>query len=61
MVHVSIQNTGDYLDLHGGEQFATLVELVEYYYKKGGVMKQKGGNNLYLKHPLSSADPTTER
>ncbi|KAK2193787.1 hypothetical protein NP493_5g04009 [Ridgeia piscesae] len=61
VVHVSIQNTGDYLDLHGGEQFATLVELVECYYKKGGVMKQKGGKNLYLKHPLSSADPTTER
>ena len=43
------------------KKFATLVELVEHYYKNRGVLMQKGGNIVYLKHPLSTADPTTER
>ena len=61
MTHVRIQNTGDYYDLYGGEKFATLAELVEHYMKNWGVLKEKSGKPIYLKYPVLSADPTTER
>lgn len=31
MTHIKIQNTGDFYDLYGGEKFATLSELVQFY------------------------------
>ena len=33
VTHVKIQNSGDYLDLYGGEKFANLTELIQYYTK----------------------------
>jgi len=31
VTHIRIQNTGDYYDLYGGDMFASLSELVQYY------------------------------
>lgn len=61
MTHIKIQNTDDFLDLYGGEKFATLPELVGYYMQDGKELKEKNGQIIELKYPLSSVDPTTER
>ena len=36
VTHIKIQAQGEYYDLYGGEKFATLQELVEYYIENGG-------------------------
>ena len=36
VTHIKIQNTGDYYDLYGGEKFATLSELVQFYTENEG-------------------------
>ncbi|XP_074599134.1 protein tyrosine phosphatase non-receptor type corkscrew isoform X2 [Brevipalpus obovatus] len=61
VTHIKIQNTGDYYDLYGGEKFATLAELVQYYCENQGQLKEKNGTNIELKYPLNSSDPTAER
>ncbi|XP_061772585.1 tyrosine-protein phosphatase non-receptor type 6-like [Nerophis ophidion] len=61
VTHIRIQNTGDYYDLYGGEKFATLSELVEYYTADNGILQDKDGTVIELKYPLNSSDPTTER
>ncbi|XP_030639375.1 tyrosine-protein phosphatase non-receptor type 6 isoform X1 [Chanos chanos] len=61
VTHIRIQNTGDYYDLYGGEKFATLSELVEYYTGDHGILQDKDGTIIELKYPLNSSDPTTER
>ncbi|XP_023241387.1 tyrosine-protein phosphatase non-receptor type 11-like [Centruroides sculpturatus] len=61
VTHIKIQNTGDYYDLYGGEKFATLAELVQYYMEKQGQLREKNGEIIELKYPLVCADPTTER
>ncbi|GAA6104010.1 tyrosine-protein phosphatase non-receptor type 6 [Tachysurus ichikawai] len=62
VTHIRIQNTGDYYDLYGGEKFATLSELVEYYTgEQHGVLQDKDGTIIQLKYPLNCSDPTTER
>ncbi|XP_023651394.1 tyrosine-protein phosphatase non-receptor type 6 [Paramormyrops kingsleyae] len=61
VTHIRIQNTGDYYDLYGGEKFATLSELVDYYTTEHGVLQDKDGTLIELKYPLNSSDPTTER
>jgi len=61
VTHIKIQNSGDYYDLYGGEKFATLAELVQYYMENQGQLKEKNGDIIELKYPLNSADPTTER
>lgn len=61
MTHIRIQNTGDFYDLYGGEKFATLSELVEYYTADNGILKDKDGTIIELKYPLNCSDPTTER
>lgn len=61
MTHIKIQNTGDFYDLYGGEKFATLSELVQFYMENGGQLREKNGEIIELKHPLNCADPTTER
>ena len=33
------QNTGDFYDLYGGEKFATLSELVQFYMENQGQLK----------------------
>ncbi|KAK2902887.1 hypothetical protein QQF64_010248 [Cirrhinus molitorella] len=61
VTHIRIQNTGDYYDLYGGEKFATLAELVEYYTGDHGTLQDKDGTVIELKYPLNCSDPTTER
>lgn len=61
MTHIKIQNTGDFYDLYGGEKFATLAELIQYYSENQGQLKEKTGEVIELKYPLYCADPTTER
>lgn len=61
MTHIKIQNNGEYYDLYGGEKFATLAELVQYYMENQGQLKERNGVVIELKYPLNSEDPTTER
>jgi len=59
VTHIKIRHLGDFYDLHGGEQFATLAELIQYYTENQ--LKEKNGEVFELKKPLNSSDPTTER
>lgn len=61
VTHIKIKNAGDFYDLYGGEKFATLSELVQFYMENGGQLREKNGEIIELKHPLNCADPTTER
>ncbi|XP_071451599.1 tyrosine-protein phosphatase non-receptor type 11-like isoform X1 [Hetaerina americana] len=61
VTHIKIQNTGDFYDLYGGEKFATLSELVQYYMENQGQLREKNGEVIELRYPLNCADPTTER
>uniref|UniRef100_A0A3Q4BLB3 protein-tyrosine-phosphatase n=1 Tax=Mola mola TaxID=94237 RepID=A0A3Q4BLB3_MOLML len=61
VTHIRIQNTGDYYDLYGGEKFATLSELVDYYTAENGILQDKDGITIELKYPFNCSDPTTER
>ncbi|XP_013175115.1 PREDICTED: tyrosine-protein phosphatase non-receptor type 11-like [Papilio xuthus] len=61
VTHIKIQNNGEFLDLYGGEKFATLSELVQHYMDNQGQLREKNGNIIRLKIPLNCADPTTER
>lgn len=61
VTHIRIQNTGDYYDLYGGEKFATLSELVDYYTAENDILQDKDGIIIELKYPLNCSDPTTER
>uniref|UniRef100_A0A2K6MAC3 protein-tyrosine-phosphatase n=1 Tax=Rhinopithecus bieti TaxID=61621 RepID=A0A2K6MAC3_RHIBE len=66
VTHIKIQNTGsgntgDFHDLYGGEKFATLAELVQYYIEHHRQLKKKNGDVIELKYPLNCADPTSER
>lgn len=61
VTHIKIQNTGDFYDLYGGEKFATLSELVQYYMENPGQLREKNGEAIELKYPVHCADPTTER
>lgn len=61
VTHIKIRNTGDYYDLYGGENFATLAELVQYYMENQDQLKERNGEIIELKYPLICADPTTER
>lgn len=61
VTHIRIQNTGDYYDLYGGDKFATLTELVDYYTADNGILQDKDGTIIELRYPLNCSDPTTER
>ncbi|XP_018047232.1 PREDICTED: tyrosine-protein phosphatase corkscrew-like isoform X2 [Atta colombica] len=61
VTHIKIKNAGDFYDLYGGEKFATLSELVQFYMENGGQLREKNGEIIELKFPLNCADPTTER
>ena len=61
VTHIKIQNTGDFYDLYGGEKFATLSELIQFYTENPGQLREKNGQVIEMKFPLNSTDPTTER
>ena len=47
--------------MYGGEKFATLSELIQFYTENPGQLKEKNGQVIEMKFPLNSTDPTTER
>ena len=59
--HIRIQNTGDFLSFFGGDKFATLPELVNYYREHPEQLKEKNGTIIELRHPLMADDYITER
>lgn len=61
VTHIKIQNSGDYYDLYGGEKFATLAELVQYYIEQQDLLRERNGHVIELKYPLNCKDPTSER
>lgn len=61
VTHIKIQNSGDYYDLYGGEKFATLAELVQYYTEQHDSLRERNGDVIELKYPLNCKDPTSER
>ena len=61
VTHIKIQHTDEFYDFYGGEKFATLSELVEYYREHKGQLKEKNGSVIELKYPLLSEDITSER
>ncbi|XP_032350739.1 tyrosine-protein phosphatase non-receptor type 11-like isoform X1 [Camelus ferus] len=62
VTHIKVQSTGDYYDLYGGEKFATLAELVQHYTGQSwGLLRERGGAPVELRHPLACQDPTSER
>lgn len=61
VTHIKIQNTGDYYDLYGGEKFASLAELIEYYTENRGLLKEKNGLTIELRQSLNSQQVTNDR
>lgn len=61
VTHVRIQNQGDFYDLYGGEKFASLAELVQYYIENPGQLREKNGVVIELKQPLNCEEVTSER
>ena len=53
MTHIKIRNEGDYYDLYGGEKFATLGELVSFYWDNPGTLREKNGKVIMLKSPVN--------
>ena len=61
VTNIRIQNQGDFYDLYGGEKFATLSELIQYYTENPGQLKEKNGAVIHLSNPLNCEEVTTER
>lgn len=61
ITHIKIQNTGECYCLHGGDKFATLGELVQFYQENVGHLRERTGEIIELKYPLMCSDPTAER
>ncbi|KRX54198.1 Tyrosine-protein phosphatase non-receptor type 11 [Trichinella sp. T9] len=61
VTHIKIQNTGEYYALYGGEKFASLSELVQFYMENKEQLREKNGDMIILKYPLNAVDPTAER
>ena len=62
VVHIKVQNTGDYYDLYGGERFATLEKLVNFYVENPGSLRDNKKGNIDLISPLNfDCEVTNER
>lgn len=59
VIHVHIQNNGDYYDISTGSEFASLIELVSYYTEQGNPLKEVNGNLVEAKYPLYNNEPPT--
>lgn len=59
VIHVHIQNNGDYYDISTGSEFASLIELVSYYTEQGNPLKEVNGNLVEAKFPLYNNEPPT--
>ena len=56
VTHVRIQNHGDYYDLYGGEKFANLAELIEFYIENPDQLKEVDGSIIRLEQPFFSEE-----
>lgn len=61
VTHVRIQQKGDFYDLYGGEEFATILELIQYYIENPGQLKERNGTVIKLTKPLHTEKLATER
>lgn len=61
MTNIKIINHGDYYDPSIGESFASLSDLVAYFFQNPNELKEKNGDWIYLRHPLKFDEPTEER
>ena len=50
-----------FYDLFGGEPFASLSDMIQFYMKNEELLKEKSGDIIELRFPLNCEDPTTER
>ncbi|EPB79731.1 Protein-tyrosine phosphatase [Ancylostoma ceylanicum] len=54
ITHVKIQkNSDDFLDLFGGESFASLSELVQFYIDNPEQLQERNGESIIMKRPVS--------
>ncbi|CAJ0607019.1 unnamed protein product [Cylicocyclus nassatus] len=54
ITHVKIQkNSDDFLDLFGGESFASLSELVQFYIDNPEQLQERNGESITMKRPVS--------
>ena len=60
VTHFKIQNTGDFYDLEGGDEFASLSELVLFYQENRDLLMKSGGEKIQLTLPLDCADHSRE-
>ena len=58
MTNIKILNHGDYYDPSIGEKFASLSDLVSYFYKNPNELKEKNGDWIHLRYPLNFDEPT---
>uniref|UniRef100_A0A2K5QRA7 protein-tyrosine-phosphatase n=1 Tax=Cebus imitator TaxID=2715852 RepID=A0A2K5QRA7_CEBIM len=56
VIHIKIQNTGDYYKLYGGKKFVTLAELIQYNMGHHGQLKEKNGDVIEHKYPMNCAE-----
>ena len=61
VTHVRIQQKGDFYDLYGGEEFATILELIYYYIDNPGTLREKNGTVINLVKPLHTEELAKER
>ena len=60
ITHIKIRRHEDgFYDLFGGEPFASLSDLIQFYMKNG--LKERNGEVIELRSPLNCEDPTNER
>ena len=62
VTHIKIRRHQDgFYDLFGGEPFASLSDLIQFYMQNEDQLKEKSGETIELRFPLNSEDPTNER
>uniref|UniRef100_A0A1X7TRJ0 protein-tyrosine-phosphatase n=1 Tax=Amphimedon queenslandica TaxID=400682 RepID=A0A1X7TRJ0_AMPQE len=61
VTHVRIQHDGEFYDLYGGEEFASLPELLHFYTNNPGALKEKNGKVIEITKPLPREDMSSER
>ena len=62
VTHIKIRRHQDgFYDLFGGEPFASLSDLIQFYMQNEDQLKEKNGEIIELRFPLNSEDPTNER
>lgn len=61
MIHIRMESNNGYYSLFGGEQFVSPYEVVEHCLDNPGILKEKSGNIIELKQPVTTQDTITNR